>query len=82
MINEILTHYTASISELKKQPMKVVKAAHGESLAILNHNEPVFYCVPTKLYMAMMEAIDDAYLAKLVAERQNEESFEVDINDL
>ena len=25
---------------------------------------------------------DDAYLAKLVAERQNEESFEVDINDL
>ncbi len=38
--------------------------------------------MPSKLYAAMLESADDADLIKLVKERQNEEAFEVDINDL
>lgn len=82
MVNTIFSHYTASISDLKKQPMAVMNATHGEPLAVLNHNEPVFYCVPKKLYEAMLEAIDDAHLAKLVLQRKNDKAFEVDVNDL
>ena len=82
MINQIFAHYTASISDLKKQPMAVVSAAGGEAMAILNHNEPVFYCVPRRLYEDMLEAIDDAYLVELVKEREGEEAFEVKIDEL
>lgn len=82
MVHEIFSHYAASVSDLKKQPMSVVNAANGEALAILNHNEPVFYCVPRDLYEAMMEALDDAYLVQLVKEREGEEAIEVSIENL
>lgn len=82
MVNQIFSHYTASISDLKNSPMAVMNATHGEALAILNHNEPVFYCVPKALYEKMLEAIDDAHLVKLVQEREGEEAFEVSIDDL
>lgn len=82
MINQIFAPYTASISQLKKQPMALMHETHGEALAILNHNEPVFYCVPRALYEKMMETIDDSNLLKLVQEREAEEAFEVSIDDL
>ncbi len=82
MVNEIFANYTASISDLKASPMAVMNATHGEALAILNHNAPVFYCIPAELYEKMMDAIDDAYLADIVRERLNDEGFEVSIDDL
>ena len=43
----ILADTTASVSELKKNPMlRTVAADEGFPVAILNRNEPVFYCVP------------------------------------
>jgi antitoxin StbD len=50
MTNLILSNMTASITELKKHPMATVNSAHGEPLAILSHNEPVFYCISAKTY--------------------------------
>ncbi len=82
MINQIFAHYTASISDLKKQPMALMNATNGEALAVLNHNEPVFYCIPKDLYEKMLDAIDDTYLAKLVHKRASEEAFEVKLDDL
>ena len=82
MTNLILTNLSASITELKKQPMATFKAAGGEPIAILNRNEPVFYCVPAKTFENMMEALDDLYLAKIAQERQGEEEIEVSIDDL
>lgn len=82
MTNFILSNMTASITELKKHPMATVNSTHGEPLAILNRNEPVFYCVPAKTYQAMMDILEDIELAKIVRERINEEEIEVDINAL
>jgi antitoxin StbD len=82
MVNQIFSQYTVSISDLKKHPMAAVNATHGQPLAVLNHNEPVFYCVPRHLYETMLEAMDDAYLAKLVEERAEEEGFEVSLDEL
>jgi antitoxin StbD len=82
MTNLILSNLTASITELKKHPMATVNSAEGEPLAILNRNEPVFYCVPTKMYEAIMDVLEDVQLAETVRERANEEEIEVDINDL
>ena len=82
MTHLILSQVTASITELKKHPMATIQSAKGEPLAILSHNEPVFYCVPAPMYEAMMEALDDIYLAQVVRERADEEEIEVNIDDL
>ena len=82
MASQILTDMAASISELKTNPMKVVASAEGLPIAVLNRNEPVFYCVPAKAYEAMMELVEDMELVELVKERANEESVKVSLDDL
>lgn len=82
MTHQILTEIAASISELKANPMKVVASGDGMPIAVLNRNEPAFYCVPAQAYEALMELIDDAELLKLVKERINEESVKVSLDDL
>ncbi|MGQ7099726.1 type II toxin-antitoxin system Phd/YefM family antitoxin [Escherichia sp. SP-MK] len=42
----ILSDTSASVSELKKNPMATVSAGEGYPVAILNRNQPAFYCVP------------------------------------
>jgi antitoxin StbD len=82
MTHQILTEIAASISELKANPMKVVLSGHGMPIAVLNRNEPAFYCVPAAAYEAMMELIDDIELLKLVKARLGEPSVRVSLDDL
>ena len=82
MASRILTDIAASISELKANPMKVVASGEGLPIAVLNRNEPAFYCVPAKTYEAMMELIEDMELLDLVKERADEESVKVSLDDL
>lgn len=82
MTYPVLTEIVASISELKANPMKVVASGDGMPVAVLNRNQPAFYCVPAAAYQAMMELIDDMALLKMVKERQNEESIAVSLDDL
>ena len=72
MPSQVLADVAASISELKKNPMATVAAGEGFPVAILNHNEPVFYCVPASAYAALMDKLEDMELAALVSERKNE----------
>lgn len=62
MAHLILAETTASISELKKNPMATVAAGEGFPVAILNHNEPTFYCVPARAYEALMDKLEDMEL--------------------
>ena len=48
MANLILAETSASVSDLKKNPMGTVAAGEGFPVAILNRNAPAFYCVPAK----------------------------------
>ena len=82
MATQILTDIAASISELKANPMKVVASGEGLPVAVLNRNEPAFYCVPAKAYEAMMELIEDMELVELVRQRADEESVKVTLDDL
>ncbi|QDF29506.1 type II toxin-antitoxin system prevent-host-death family antitoxin [Halarcobacter anaerophilus] len=81
----ILSNYTASITELKKSPSQLLKDAGDEAVAILNHNVPSAYLVPSELYEKMMDIIDDYYLAQEVEKRlkyKKEDLIEVNIDDL
>jgi len=84
IMTQILSNYTASISELKKSPSALIEEAGGEAVAILNHNKPSAYLVPSALYEKMMDIIDDYYLAQEVRERMNdgEEGEEVKLDEL
>ncbi|MGZ0018130.1 type II toxin-antitoxin system Phd/YefM family antitoxin [Nitrosomonas sp. wSCUT-2] len=81
MTHQILTEIVASISELKANPMKVVSSGNDMPIAVLNRNEPAFYCVPAA-YEAMMELLDDVELLKLVKERMDEPAVSVSLDDL
>ncbi|HDW7643606.1 TPA: type II toxin-antitoxin system Phd/YefM family antitoxin [Escherichia coli] len=80
MPNIILSDTSASVSELKKNPMATVSAGDGYPVAILNRNQPAFYCIPAELYERMLDALDDQELMKLVTERSNQPLREVDLD--
>ena len=69
MTHVILAETTASVSELKKNPMATVAAGEGFPVAILNHNEPAFYCVPAKAYEALMDKLEDMELNSIADAR-------------
>jgi antitoxin StbD len=81
-IRPILADNSTSISELKKNPMAVIEQGDGFPVAVLNRNQPVFYCIPADAYEIMMDKLEDIELAALVEERQNQPEIEVSINDL
>lgn len=81
MPNIIHSNTTASITELKTNPMTTVSAGDGYPVAILNRNQPAFYCVPAELYEKMLEYIDDQELANLVKQRSGQELHNVDLDN-
>jgi antitoxin StbD len=81
-IRPILADNSTSISELKKNPMAVVEQADGFPVAVLNRNQPVFYCVPAQAYELLMDKLEDMELAQIVEQRRDQPEIEVDIDDL
>ena len=81
MTNLVLTDHVASISELKANPMATVKSAGGNTIAILNRNQPAFYAVPAELYERLMETMDDMELAKIVRNRKDQPSIKVSLDE-
>lgn len=82
MNNIIHSRFVASVSELKKNPMEVVSNGFGEAVAILNRNNPAFYCVPADMYERLMDLVEDRELIKLAEQVDTEETLRVSLNDL
>jgi antitoxin StbD len=82
MAHVILSNISASVTELKKNPMDTVAAGEGFAVAILNRNEPVFYCVPAKAYEALMERLEDLELNTIAESRKGQKTIRVSPDDL
>jgi antitoxin StbD len=82
MTTRILTEAAVSISELKANPMKVAMSADGDAIAVLNRNEPAFYCIPAETYEFMMDHMEDLELLNIAESRKDEESIKVELNEL
>ncbi len=82
MTHQIMAETTASISELKKNPMGTVAAGEGFPVAILNRNEPAFYCIPAKAYEAMMDRLEDIELNALADSRKDQPEISVKLDEL
>ena len=82
MAHRILAATSASVSELKRNPMGTVAAGEGFPVAILNHNEPAFYCVPAKAYEAMLDRLEDLELNAIADAREGQTVHKVTLDDL
>jgi antitoxin StbD len=82
MTNMILSDMSASVTELKKNPMLTVAAGEGFPVAILNRNEPVFYCVPAKAYEALIDYLEDLELNVIADSRKGQATIRVSLDDL
>lgn len=82
MTHQILSDTAASITELKRNPMGTVAAGEGFPVAILNRNEPAFYCVPANLFEAMLERLDDLELNALADTRIEQPRIKVSLDEL
>ncbi|CAK2099493.1 antitoxin [Vibrio splendidus] len=81
-VRPILADNSTSISELKKNPMAVIEQADGFPVAVLNRNQPAFYCVPADAYEMLMDKLEDIELTQIVKEREHSEEIEISIDDL
>ncbi len=83
-MEHILTDYTISISELKRNPAAIVREARGRSVAVLNHNKPAFYIVAPEVYESMIEKTCDSLVVSHIQERKAvaSQAVDADINDL
>lgn len=78
MTHVILSNLIASISELKTNPMALFNKANGKPIAILNRNQPVFYCISPELFEIVYEKLQEAELTK----KTNDKDIKMDINIL
>lgn len=77
-------HVTATISmtELKRNPIGAIETGNGATVAIMNRNKVVFYCVPAKEYEAMLDRIDDAEMNALAESRGKGREIITNLDDL
>ena len=74
IMSPILSAYSASISELKKNPSKLIERAEGESIAILNHNKPTAYLIPAETFEWISNMIEDQELREIIEQREEEKA--------
>jgi len=80
----ILADVAVSMSEFKKNPAAVLRAANNRPVAVLNHNRAAFYMVEPPLFEALMEELADKELQRKVLRRMADKSkaIEVDLASL
>ena len=83
-MNIVLSTFSASVSDLKKNPSQLIEESDGEPIAILNHNKPTAYLVPAEKYERMIEELDDLNISRIIQEREEEKKLakEVSLDDL
>lgn len=81
-MDTILSDSSVSITELKRNPSKVIGAADDAAVAVLVHNKPSAYLVPADAYRRLLERLDDLELAELVRSRAGERRVKVGLDEL
>ena len=82
MAHLLLASVAASVTELKRDPMGTVAAGEGGPVAILNRNEPAFYCIPAPAYEALMEKLEDLELNAIADARALQPEIAVTLDAL
>jgi antitoxin StbD len=83
-MDAIYADLSVSMSDFKRNPAQVLRAAGEKPVAVLNHNRPAFYMVTPKLFEAFIEEVADRELVALARQRLalKDTAVEVDIDQI
>ena len=83
-MDAIYADLSVSMSDFKRNPAQVLRAAGEKPVAVLNHNRPAFYMVTPKLFEAFIEEMADKELVALARQRLalKDTALEVDIDQV
>ncbi len=81
-MENLLATLTATISELKANPNKVLNHTSREPVVIFSHNKPWAYMVPVDTFERMQEQLEDYRLLQEVHQRMDDETVSVTIDEL
>jgi len=71
-----------SITDLKKNPNAVFKAAEVRQVAVLNHNKVVGYIISPEAWEGILESLDDLHIIEQLEDLKDEPGIEVSLSDL
>ena len=74
--------FAVSVSELKRNPTRIMSGSSGKPVAILNHNRIMAYMLEPEIYEAMLERLDDLDLIEIAKARATEKGIPVDLDAL
>ena len=78
----IYAENTISITDLRRNPSRILEDAGNLPVAVLNHNKPAAYLLSAKAYEALLDQLDDAELVKIAKQRQGGKRIKVRSEDL
>ena len=83
-MDAVYADLSVSMSEFKRNPAQVLRAAGEKPVAVLNHNRPAFYMVSPKLFEALVEEMADQDLVEVARQRLTlkESAIDVDIDQI
>lgn len=82
IMERLYARASVSISDLKKNPSRIINQSEGSPVAILNHNRPSAYLIPAEAFEALMEKLENYELSCVVKEREHEPSVKVSLDEL
>ena len=83
-MDTIYADLSVSMSDFKRNPAQVLRAAGEKPVAVLNHNRPAFYMITPKLFEALIDEMTERDLLALVRQRLTlkDSAIEVDIDSV
>lgn len=81
-MERLYSRASVSISDLKKNPSRIINESEGSPVAILNHNRPSAYLIPAEAFETLMEKLEDYELSRVVKEREHESTVKVSLDEL
>jgi antitoxin StbD len=73
---------TVSMTDLRRNPSKILDDANDMPVAILNHNRAEAYLLSAKAYEKLLDLLDDVSLIKTIQSRRGGKTVKVNIEDL
>ncbi len=73
---------TVSMTDLRRNPSKILDDANDMPVAILNHNRAEAYLLSAKAYEKLLDLLDDVSLIKTIQSRRGGKTVKVNVEDL
>ena len=73
---------TVSMTDLRRNPSKIIEVAGDSPIAVLNHNRAEAYLLSAKAYEKLLDQLEDAELMKTIKSRRGGKTVRVRLEDL